>query len=227
MSEVRIVLVDDHTVLRTGLRMVISGQPDLTVVGEAADGPEALLVVRRVLPDVVVLDLALPGTDAMELIAEVVRSSPGTQVLILTMHADAGSVRAALTAGARGYIVKTTAHTELLRAIRSVHAGRTVVDPSLTPGRRRAGEPPRPAAGGRGQLLSPRERQVLQLLAHGHTHQEIADRLGVGIKSIETYRARLARKLDLQSRADLVRYAIGVGLLQTEPVQGRPPPTAR
>lgn len=218
-SAIRIALVEDHVILRAGLRVLLDGQPDMTVLGEAGNAPETLQLVCGRALDVVILDLTLQGTDALALIADIRRASPRTQVLILTMHDHAGLVRSALAAGAAGYMVKTTPHTELLAAIRAVHAGATIVDASLGVGPVKGGASRRAAGHRGGQLLSERERQVLQLLALGHTHQAIADRLGVGIKSVESYRARLVRKLDLTSRADLVRYALAIGLLRTD----RPP----
>jgi DNA-binding NarL/FixJ family response regulator len=228
MSKIRVVLVDDHAVLRHGLRLVLAGQPDMSVVAEATDGPTAVAAVTRTTPDVVVLDLTLPGTDAAQLIAALRRDVPAAQILVLTMHDDPAFVRATLGAGAKGYLVKTAPHSQLLAAIRALRAGRTFVDPSLARPGASPGAPDA-AAGAReegAQLLSARERQVLQLLAEGHTHREIAAQLGIGIKSVETYRARLAHKLDVRSRAELVRFAMGIGLLHPwvpkQPPSGNP-----
>lgn len=217
--KIRIVIVDDHTVLRSGLRMLINSQPDMEVAGEATDGAEAVKKVRQIQPDVVLLDLTMPGQGGLPVLAGLRKACSDARVLVLTMHDDPAYVRSALAAGAAGYVVKTAADTELLTAIRAVVEGRTFVDLSINQhevqdilSRKRA----RDAAGEEGviRLLSEREREVLDLVAQGHTNQEVADRLGLSVKSVETYRARLMDKLGLQSRADLVRYALDCGILK-------------
>jgi DNA-binding NarL/FixJ family response regulator len=209
MARIRVLLADDHALLRAGLRLLINAQPEMEVVGEAADCPETLRQVQLLGPDVLTLDLSMPGGSSIKLIEQLRREHPQTQVLVLTMHDDPAYLRAALAAGSAGYVVKTAADTELLRAIRGVSAGRVVVDVNL----------PRttlPAAGPEAGLaaLSGREREVLTLLVQGHTNQEIARRLFLSVKTIETYRARIAEKLGLRTRAELVRYALEVGLLE-------------
>jgi DNA-binding NarL/FixJ family response regulator len=220
MTRIRVLLADDHALVRSGLRLLINAQPDLEVVGEAPDCPEALRQVRLLDPDVLTLDLTMPGGGSIKLIEQLRRECPRTVVLVLTMHDDPAYLRAALAAGSAGYVVKTAADTELLRAIRGVSEGRVVVDvnlPRTTP----------PAAGPEAGVaaLSGREREVLTLLVQGHTNQEIARRLFLSVKTIETYRARIAEKLGLRTRADLVRYALEVGLLEPgKPSQGPPTP---
>ena len=214
MSRIRVLIADDHAVLRAGLKLLIGAESDMEVVGEAADGPEAVRRAQTTAPDVVLLDLSMPGGRGTLTIGEVVRLTPPPRVLVLTMHDDTASMQAALLAGASGYIVKKAADVELLTAIRAVHHGRTFVD--LT----RPGEaPPAPRnspAGGQPKALSPREGEVLRLLAQGHSYREAADQLGVSVKTIETHRKRLADKLGLRSRAELFRFAVAVGLLEPE-----------
>ncbi len=201
----RILLADDHPMLRAGLAMLIEAEADLAVVAEAADGIEAVEKARALKPDIVILDLTMPRLSGLEALREIRRDCPETKILVLTMHDDPAYGRTVLGAGAMGYVTKKAADRELLLAIRTVRAGRPFVDltqaeemlPRRTP-------------------LSQREQQVLTELAHGFTHQEIADRLAVSIKTVETYLARLSAKLGLHRRADLVAYALEIGLLTHE-----------
>jgi len=201
----RILLADDHPMLRAGLAMLIEAEADLAVVAEAADGIEAVEKARALKPDIVILDLTMPRLSGLEALREIRRDCPETKILVLTMHDDPAYGRTVLGAGAMGYVTKKAADRELLLAIRTVRAGRPFVDltqaeemlPRRTP-------------------LSQREQQVLTELARGFTHQEIADRLAVSIKTVETYLARLSAKLGLHRRADLVAYALEIGLLTHE-----------
>jgi two-component system response regulator NreC len=210
---IRILLADDHTVLRSGLRALLSAQADLEVAGEAADGGEALRLAQTIKPDVVVMDIGMPGVSGIDATARIRRELPSTKVLILSMHDDQGYLRQALRAGASGYVLKKAADTELLAAIRAAARGEVFLDPSLAKGfvedivLPKAQEPDIP-------MLSDREREVLHLLARGHTNQQVADRLCIGVKSVETYKARLMEKLGLKGRAELVRYALTHGLLK-------------
>lgn len=210
---IRILLADDHTVLRSGLRALLAAQGDLEVAGEAADGGEALRLAQTLKPDVVVMDIGMPGVGGIDATARIRRELPSTKVLILSMHDDQGYLRQALRAGASGYVLKKAADTELLAAIRAAARGEVFLDPSLAKGfvedvvLPKAQEPEIPA-------LSDREREVLHLLARGHTNQQVADRLCIGVKSVETYKARLMDKLGLKGRAELVRYALMHGLLK-------------
>jgi two-component system response regulator NreC len=215
MPRIRILLADDHAVLRAGLRMLIGSQRDLEVVGEADDGEEAVRKAVALHPDVAIVDITMPGLGGIKTIERLRQAVPATRVLVLTMHDVPAYLRAALAAGAGGYVVKRAADSELLAAIREVHRGRTVLDPALAArvvqvGLRRG---PPPAREGAAALLSQREHEVLGLVAQGYTNQQIADRLGLSVKTVETYRARLVEKLGLQSRAELVRYAMDSGLL--------------
>jgi DNA-binding NarL/FixJ family response regulator len=217
MARIRILLADDHAVLRTGLRMLIGSQRDLEVVAEASDGDEAVRKAAALRPDVALVDITMPGSGGIKAIERIRQAAPDTRVLVLTMHDVPAYLRAALAAGATGYVVKRAADSDLLAAIRGVHRGRTVLDPALSVRvvqgglRLRAPAGPTPAA-----LLSQREREVLELVAQGYTNQQIADHLGLSVKTIETYRARLVEKLGLQSRAELVRYALDSGLFGGE-----------
>jgi two-component system response regulator NreC len=210
---IRILLADDHTVLRSGLRALLSAQADLEVAGEAADGAEALRLAQTIKPDVVVMDIGMPGVSGIDATARIRRELPSTKVLILSMHDDQGYLRQALRAGASGYVLKKAADTELLAAIRAAARGEVFLDPSLAkefvedvvlPKAQESDIP----------MLSDREREVLHLLARGHTNQQVADRLCIGVKSVETYKARLMDKLGLKGRAELVRYALTHGLLK-------------
>jgi two-component system response regulator NreC len=201
----RILLADDHAILRAGLAMLIDAQPDLVVVAEAADGIEALEKTRALRPDIVILDLTMPAMSGLEVLREIRRDCPATQILVLTMHDDPAYGRSVLAAGAMGYVTKKAADRELLLAIRTVREGRPFVDLSQA----EAMLPKRAP-------LSQREQQVLVHLARGFTHQEIADRLGLSIKTVETYLARLTTKLGLHRRAELVRYALETGILDRE-----------
>lgn len=215
-SRIRILIADDHAVLRAGVAMLLAAQPDLVVVGEAADGTETAARARELQPDVVLLDLSMPGPASGDVIRQVLRASPATRVLVLTMHDDPAYLASAMLAGAVGYVVKKVADTELLQAIRAVHAGRTFVD--LT----RTSDPHQRPAAGRDHAhaapkdLSGREVEVLRLLAQGHSNQQVADRIRVSVKTVETYRTRLSEKLGIKGRAELYRFAVESGLLDTE-----------
>jgi len=216
MKPLRVVLADDHAVLRAGLRLLLEGQQDMTVVAEAADGPEAVRTARQIRPDVVVLDLTMPRTDPVATIRQLSRL--GVRTVVLTMHDDPAYVDAALAAGAHAYVVKKAADVELLAAIRAVNRGSRFLASAgrATDGRRRA-----PA---RCRGLSAREEQVLRLIGYGFTNREIAARLRLSTKTVETFRARVCDKLSLRSRADLVRYALAMGLVAGEGGQdGRDP----
>jgi DNA-binding NarL/FixJ family response regulator len=210
MAKIRVLLVDDHAVLRAGVRMLINAQSDMEVCGEAASAVEAITRTEETQPDVVTLDLSMPGGSGLKMIEKLRLAGPKSRILVLTMHDDPAYLRAALAAGCTGYVVKTAADAELLTAIRAVHRGRTFVDMALTEGGLLAA-PTKP--GPAGSTLSEREREVFQLLVQGHTNQAIADKLNLSVKTVETYRARIGDKLGLKSRADMVRYAMETGML--------------
>jgi two-component system, NarL family, response regulator NreC len=210
VSQIRLLLADDHAILRAGLRMLLDAQADMVVVAEASDGEEAVRRAHATRPDVAIIDLTMPGLSGVETLQRLRRELPATRLLVLTMHDDPGYARVAQAAGASGHVVKDSESAELLAAIRAVHRGRTFVrvgvDDPPSPG---GGERPGPAL-----ALSPRERQVLELLAHGHTNREIAARLALSVKTVETHRSRLSEKLQARKRADLVRVALDLGLLK-------------
>ena len=216
--KIRILIVDDHAVLRSGLRLLINGQPDMEVVGESGGAASALETVQDLLPHVILMDLAMQGHMHIDTIGELKKCCPSGNILVLTMHTESGYVRGSLAAGASGYVVKSAADTELLTAIRTVAQGKTFVDWTVGKGVGQdlpAAPKKRSADRAPGLLgeLSPREREIFRLVAQGFTNQHIADQLGISIKSVETYRARVMEKLGLRSRADLVQFALSCGVL--------------
>jgi len=219
MDKIRVLLADDHAVLRAGLRTLFNAEPDIEVIGEAADGEETVRKSRETAPDVVLMDITMPGLSGLEATQEIRRLNPETKVLVLTMHEDESYLYRMIRAGASGYVPKKVADTELLEAIRATYRGEHFIHSSMT-----SGVVTEMREKGMGTSveskdedgLSQREREVLQLLAMGHTSQEIADKLFVSIKTVETYKARVKEKLGLKGRADLVRYAIAKGLMSTE-----------
>lgn len=216
MPKIRVLLADDHAVLRSGLKLLINLQSDMQVIGEAGAHDEALAKSRELKPDVLVLDMTMPGGTGVQVISALARECPETRVVVLTMHDDMAYFRLAMAAGAFGYVIKKSADTELLEAIRCVAKGKTYAQaqlaadtsrPTVAIGELRTRETPLL------DLLSEREREVLILVSQGHTNQAVADKLDVSVKTIESYRARLMSKLGLQNRAELTRLAIDAGLL--------------
>jgi len=218
MPPVRVLVADDHAVLRAGLRMLLEVQHDMAVAGEAGDGVEVLQKARELQPDVVLMDLSMPGPPSGDVIRQVLRGCPETRVLVLTMHDDPAYLASAMAAGAAGYVVKKVADSELLSAIRAVHAGRTFVDLTQSLGSTSHAVP---GTGGaeseRPKDLSPREREVLRFLAQGYSNQQIATQIKVSVKTVETHRTRLSEKLGLKGRAELYRFAVESGILAAEP----------
>jgi two-component system, NarL family, response regulator NreC len=214
MQKIRVVIADDHAVLRAGLRMLINTQPDMIVVAEAGDGLAAVHQATETKPDVVVMDITMPAMGGIQAIEQIRQALPQTQILVLTMHDDTAYLRSALAAGASGYVVKKSADSELISAITAVHRGQMFVDLASSSGAIQYAllkEPSRP--GDPKSLLSQREKAVLTLVSEGYTNQQVADRLCLSVKTIETYRMRLAEKLGLRTRADLTRYALEIGLI--------------
>jgi two-component system response regulator NreC len=215
MSKIRVLLVDDHMVVRIGLKALLEQETDIEVVGEAGDGVEGLAQAIALRPDVVVMDISMPRMDGLEATRRIRRDCPTSQVLILTVHAQERYLFPVLKAGAAGYVLKSTVDTELLDAIRTVAAGGAFLYPSAT---RLLLEDyvnhlQRSAESDAFESLSEREREVLKLLALGHTAGQIAEKLVLSVKTVETYRSRIMEKLGLSSRVDLVQYALARGLL--------------
>lgn len=212
MSRIGVLLVDDHAMLRAGMKMLIGAQPDLEVVGEAGSLRDAVEMARKLAPAVVTLDLTMPGGGGIDGVAKMLAASPKSRVLVLTMHDDPAYVRSALALGASGYVVKSAADTELIGAIRAVARGRVFVDIQHEGGQQ-IFSTPGPKKQSPFDSLS--EREVLLEVAKGYTNQQIADRVGLSVKTIESYRARLMQKLGLKDRADLMRLAVEAGLLKS------------
>lgn len=217
MSKLRIMLVDDHTILRAGLKLLIQGQSDMEVVADTGEPREVVNLVCSTQPDVLVLDLSLPGGPSLPLIKSMSAVRKTLRVIVLTMHDDPAYVRSALAAGARGYVVKTISETGLLAAIRSVSRGQFVVDlddDDLTESVFQFA-----ATGGSFERfvtenrLSTRELEVLRLLGQGHSNQDISTQLDLSPKTVATYRARIADKLGLKTTAEYVKYAVDTGLI--------------
>ncbi len=210
-SPLRILLVDDHAVVRAGLRLLLEAVPDFEVVDEAADARDAVFKARRHKPDVILLDVLMPGASGVDALAELRVEAPNAKLLMLSMEDDASYVRRAFAEGADGYVVKDAADVELVAAVREVADGRRYLHPQLGARlvqadiERRDREDADP--------LSEREHAVLRLLALGHTNQEIANTLYISVRTAETHRAHIMQKLELTSRADLVRYALENGIL--------------
>ena len=215
MTKLRVFLVDDHAVVREGLKALVNAQPDMEVTGEAGDGQTACAQVLQHLPDVVVLDVSMPDMSGANAAERLRQQCPQVKVVALTVHEDKGYLRQLLEAGAVGYVLKRAAVEELVRAIRTVAGGGVYLDPSLA-GKVVGGFVRKPVGKGSPSdgALSDREAEVVRLVAAGHTNKEIAGRLDLSVKTVETYKARSQEKLGLHSRADLVRYALQHGWLQ-------------
>lgn len=214
MSKLKVLLADDHPVVRSGLKGLIDAQDDMRVIGEVIDGSAAVQAAHDLRPDVVVMDVSMPGVGGVEATERIRRDVPSVRVLALTAHEDRGYLQLLLKAGASGYVLKRAAADDLVRAVRTVAAGGTYVDPSVAGqlvgntgsvgGTEHAGE------------LSERESEVLRLIAQGHAVKQIASRLDVSVRTVETYKARGMEKLGLATRAELVRFAVRQGWLTTE-----------
>jgi len=223
--KIRIMIADDHAILRAGLRMLIDAQADMEVVSEASDGEKAIETARETRPDVALLDLTMPRVGGMKALQKMAHECRETRVLVLTMHDDPAYLRSALAAGASGYLLKRAVDAELIAAIRAVNRGGVFIDPRLAqilvqdvlPKTGKKAEPSRPV-----NILSPRELQVLKLVAMGYTSAQIAKQIFVSVKTIETYRSRFVDKLGLRTRSDVVRFAVQMGLLTLEALESEP-----
>jgi len=213
MRPVSILIVDDHALVRKGLRLVLEATSDLTVVGEAGTWQEAIDVAACAKPQVITLDLTMPGPTGMASMARLRAAAPSAKVIVVTMHDDPAYVRSAIALGAVGYINKSAADTELIHAIRAVMRGRVFIDAGDAARSAFVSAPKRAPGKSPVDALSEREREVLRQVARGYTNQQIAGDIGLSVKTVESYRARLMRKLGLKERADLVRVALDLGLI--------------
>jgi len=214
---ITIVIADDHAILRAGLRMLLNAEVDMKVVGEAGDGEQALEQVRLKKPDVLLVDISMPGTSGVEVASETKKRAPHTRVVFLTMHSEPAYLHSALAAGASGYVLKRSLDSNLVSAIRDAYEGKTSIDSGVAEhlvekalgrdGQRK------PSVKQAADLLSSRERSVLRLAARGYTNAEIAAQTFISVKSVETYRSRLRRKLRIKTRREIVDFAIDAGLL--------------
>jgi two-component system response regulator NreC len=207
---IKILLADDHALVRHGFRMILAAQPDMEIVGEAGNGREAVELAQKLKPDVVVMDVAMPELNGIEATRRLIELSPRTRVLALSMHKDAVYVREILRAGARGYLLKDSADADLLAAVRAVAKGEGYLSPGVSDAvlsdyRRHVTDPL--------DLLTSREREVLQLIAEGKTNKEIATALTLSVYTVEAHRGRLMEKLNLHSTGELVRFAVRSGLI--------------
>jgi DNA-binding NarL/FixJ family response regulator len=211
---IRIVVADDHAVLRAGLMALLNAEPDMEVVGEANDGADCLRVAQATQPDVILLDINMPGVNGLEALDGLGRAVPQSRVLVLTMHDDETYLRQVLAAGGSGYVLKQAADKELLSAIRTVYSGGMFLHPAHAQALLAQPSPPAVAAQEqRLAQLSEREQEVLRLIALGYSNKEIAELLFLSVKTVETYKARVMEKLELNTRAALVRFALQHGLL--------------
>jgi DNA-binding NarL/FixJ family response regulator len=211
-GQIRVLLADDHQLLRQATRVMLEMQGHIAIVAEAGDGHEAVGLTNLTKPDIVLMDLAMPGLSGIEATSQIVRRSPRIKVLIVTGHVDDHRVSAALRAGAHGYVVKRSDVNELLMAIQTVNLGNPYFGQSLAHGRTPVEYLLQTRGEGPADTLSSREREVLQLVAAGHTNHEIADRLTVNLKTVEAHKANIMAKLKVQNRSDLITYAVRQGI---------------
>ena len=209
---IRAVVVDDHAVVRSGIKLLLDREGDIEVVGEAGNAKDAIFRVRALKPDVILLDVIMPGESGIEVLPNLLKEAPEAKVLVLSMQDDPSYVREAFAAGASGYVLKEAADEEVVAAVREIANGGRYVHPAL--GARMVAAEAEARAAAEADPLSEREREVLWLLALGHTNQEIAKMLYISVRTAETHRAHIMQKLRLSTRAELVRYALSQGLLE-------------
>ncbi len=216
MSKIRLLLADDHAVLRAGLKALLNAQPDMQVVAEASDGEEAVRKTIETAPDIVLMDITMPGLSGLEATQQIKNQNKVIKILVLTMHEDERYLYSMLRAGASSYVPKKAADTEVIDAIRATYRGEHFIHSSMTAGlvtEMCSKEKTKPMEHPDQDILSQREKEILRFLAMGHTNQQTAEKLYLSVKTVETYKTRLKEKLGLSGRAELVRYAIQAGLL--------------
>jgi DNA-binding NarL/FixJ family response regulator len=214
MSKIRVLLADDHAIVREGLKSLINSQSEMEVIGEAPDGHSALTMTEDLDPDVVVVDVSMPDLNGAQVTTQLRAIRPDRKVLVLTVHEDKGYLRLLLEAGASGYVLKRAAAAELVQAIRAVAGGGTYLDPSLASSLVDDFVRPGPERDNSGVELSDREAEVVRLIALGYSNKEIASQLKLSVKTVETYKTRSMEKLHIRSRVDIVRYAVKRGWLE-------------
>ncbi|MDO8567636.1 MAG: response regulator transcription factor [Dehalococcoidales bacterium] len=215
MSRIKVLIADDHAIVREGIRLILAAKEDIEVVGEAADGLQAIEQVRKLTPDIVLMDIAMPGLGGLEATLEIVKISPASKILVLTQYDDREYIYRFLKAGAAGYVLKRAAGSDLVAAIQAVAQGNSFVDPAVAD-KVIKGFLEQPETGGDEALydrLGDRERQVLKLIAEGYTAQHIADMLSLSIKTVMTHRTNIMEKLGFHNRTELIKYAIRKGLV--------------
>jgi len=219
MSSIRVLIADNHAILRDGVRALLALSEDITVVGEAANGQQAIDLARSLAPDVILMDIAMPGLGGLEATIEIRKDNPQAKILVLTQYEDREYIRRFLKAGVSGYVLKKAAGSELTTAIRAVSRGGLVLDPDVA--REAMREQVGPATSGQAadpyEALTDREKQVLKLVAEGHSNKEVAELLDISVKTAMSHREHIMQKLDLHSRTDLIRFAIQQGVIRIEP----------
>jgi len=215
MKKIRVLLADDHTLMRRGLRLIVEQQPDIVVVGEAEDGRQAVALSASVKPDVAVLDIGMPNLNGIEAARQITDGESGAAVVILSMHADETYILRALKAGARGYLLKDSAESDLVRAIRSVAEGKSFFSPAVSKVLLEdyVKKLQRTGSEDSYDLLTPREREILQLVAEGKSNKEVANLLHLSVYTVETHRANMMEKLKLKSVPELILYAVRKGII--------------
>jgi DNA-binding NarL/FixJ family response regulator len=218
MKKITVLLAEDHTIVREGFRKMLELEDDLAVVGEAQDGRQAVALVNKLRPAVVLMDIAMPLLNGLEATRQVLKAVPATKVLILSAHSDDAYVQSATESGASGFLLKQTSAHDVCRAIREVQKGKTFFTPSISRRQDRL-HPPVPGRAGlvnkNGAVLTSREMEVLQLIAEGKANKETASELGISMKTVEKHRENLMAKLDIHDTAGLTRYAIGAGIIES------------
>jgi DNA-binding NarL/FixJ family response regulator len=219
MNSIRVLIADDHAIVRDGVRALLALSEDIAVVGEAANGQQAVELARTLAPDVILMDIAMPGLGGLEATIEIRKDNPQAKILVLTQYEDREYIRRFLKAGVSGYVLKKAAGSELTSAIRAVSRGGLVLDPDVA--REAMRERVGPATSGQAadpyETLTDREKQVLKLVAEGHSNKEVAELLNISVKTAMSHREHIMQKLDLHSRTDLIRFAIHQGVIRVEP----------